>query len=83
MYKNNPECLCVHAYVQREAFKNKKGLLMENYFIFSKGRPFLWNIFLLQIYKNFIYVLTSVRFRRILYIKFIYINILHIFWEVA
>ena len=41
MHKNNPECLCVHSYVQREEFKNKKSLLMENYFIFSKGRPFL------------------------------------------
>ena len=40
MHKNNPECLCVHSYVQCEEFKNKKGLLMENYFIFSKGRPF-------------------------------------------
>ena len=56
MHKNNPECLCVHSYVQREEFKNKKSLLMENYFIFSKGRPFFVEYFFIVEYTKILYM---------------------------
>ena len=56
MHKNNSECLCVHSYVQREEFKNKKSLLMENYFIFSKGRPFFVEYFFIAEYIKILYM---------------------------
>lgn len=56
MHKNNLECLCVHSYVQREEFKNKKSLLMENYFIFSKGRPFFVEYFFVAKYIKILYM---------------------------